>query len=163
MARGMRCRHPGQQQPPGDLVPDHRQKNHQKARQLNPFIRRRLPAPRAYRTLWKYSQTAMLAIHGDLASLPNGDTAPAAKIVPPGKSCAYWSDVQAPPNERPLPEWRMPMKGVTSLLCRFCDSVRAKRHTARNRLPPLVARRLVLTLYIETTRSHKELQRPAHG
>jgi hypothetical protein len=132
----MRCRHPGQQQPPGDLVPDHRQKNHQKARQLNPFIRRRLPAPRAYRTLWKYSQTAMLAIHGDLASLPNGDTAPAAKIVPPGKSRAYWSDVQAPPNERPLPEWRMHLSIAPILRFRLCQAAHCSKSPSTAGCPP---------------------------
>ena len=106
---GMRRRHPGQQEPPGDLIPDDRQKDHQQTGQLNPLVRRRLPAPRAHRTLWKYPQPAMLAIHGNLAFSPDGDTAPAAKSLLHGKCRAYWSDVQAPPNERPLPQSRAPM------------------------------------------------------
>jgi hypothetical protein len=105
----MRCRYLGQQEPPGDLIPDHRQKDHQQTRQLNPLVRRRLPAPRANRTLWKNPQPAMLAIHGNLAFSPVGDTAPAAKSLLRGKFRAYWSDVQAPPNERPLPQSRAPI------------------------------------------------------
>jgi hypothetical protein len=83
ISHGMRCRHPGQQQPPGDLIPNHRQKDHQQTRQLNPLVRRRLPAPRANRTLWKYPQPAMLAIHGNLTFSPDGGYRPSSKKPTP--------------------------------------------------------------------------------
>src|SRR5258708_39833094 len=84
MASRMRRRHPRQQQRPGDLIPDDRQQNHEQARQLNPFVRRRFPAPGAYRTFWKYSQTAMLAIHGNLA-FPELGTQPQHQKPTPGE------------------------------------------------------------------------------
>jgi|ERR1700675_62778 hypothetical protein len=85
MARGVRRHYFGQQKPPGNAIPDHRQKDHHQARQLNPFIRRRLPTARAHRMLWKYPQSAMLAIHGDLASLPNWGHRPSSKKPTPGE------------------------------------------------------------------------------
>src|SRR4029077_9735497 len=104
----MRRRHFRQQKPSSYFIPNHRQQNHQQARKLNPLIRWLLPTPRAHRTLWKHFQPAMLAIHGNLAFSPVGDTAPAAKIVTPGKRRAYWSHVQAYPNQRPLPQSLIP-------------------------------------------------------
>jgi hypothetical protein len=77
----MRGSYPWQHIQAGNGIANGGKQKYAQAVQLHPFVRRRSATTRADRSLWQDLQSAMLAVHGHLASFPEDSTAKRTKPI----------------------------------------------------------------------------------